>query len=105
MALTNETIPYEILVRFSDMDGSFQGAHVCNMSLIREDGVITHRTIMGAREITQAEVGGILGKENARLIEAIDAARADLAAVQGQVAALTAENEQLRAALSDAPPA
>jgi len=104
MPITRETRPYEILVRFNP-DG-FQGAHVIDFDLFLEDGKhVGTPTIGQARAITQAEVGDILGSQNALLIEAAQAARDEKAEAVSARSAAEARVAVLEAALAQPAPA
>jgi hypothetical protein len=97
MTITKQTALNEILIRLAD-DGSVAGAHVVEIEHLTDTatGEILSSRLLPARGITAGEVGGILGAANAGLLEQIDALRAD-------VAALTAERDELKAKVGARP--
>lgn len=75
MALKKTTALYEMLIRFGP-DG-YIGAHVIDAETVTDGGeVIAHKSLP-ARPVTKSELGSLLGANNAKLIEAADAARAE----------------------------
>jgi hypothetical protein len=99
MPIDRRTFPYEILVRLGP-DG-YVASHVVDCTQIFEGKTVHAETLGDARAVTQKEVGALLGKENARLIEQREAekARADTAerdCERGRVA-LQVEIEEARA--------
>jgi hypothetical protein len=88
---------HEILIRFGP-DG-YRGAHVIDLERVVDGGELISERELPARPVTQAEIGPIIGAENARLIEAADQAIA--AAVQA-VAAGKAAIARAEAAEADA---
>jgi hypothetical protein len=106
MPIDRRTFPYEILVRLGP-DG-YVASHVVDCTQIFEGKTVHAETLGDARAVTAKEVGALLGKENARLIEQREAekARADTAendqqrirkALQAEIDAATAEADSLRA--------
>lgn len=75
MTITKNVSLYEILIRFNA--GGFQGAHVIEREEIVEGGEVLSARELPARPVTAKEVGTYLGKQNAKLIQSADAARAD----------------------------
>jgi hypothetical protein len=97
MTITKQKALNEILIRLAD-DGAVAGAHVVEIEHLTDTatGEIISSRLLPARGITAADVGGILGAANAGLFEQIDALRAD-------VAALTAERDELKSKVGAAP--
>jgi diadenosine tetraphosphatase ApaH/serine/threonine PP2A family protein phosphatase len=97
MTITKQTALNEILIRLAD-DGSVAGAHVVEIEHLTDTatGEIISSRLLPARGVAAAEVGGILGAANAGLLEQIDQLRAD-------VAALTAERDELKAKVGAMP--
>lgn len=75
MTLKKSTDLYEVLVRFGP-DG-FVGAHVIEAETVHEGKDVLAFKELPARPVTKAEIGGLLGANTAKLIEAADIARAE----------------------------
>jgi hypothetical protein len=106
MAIEKHSYLYEILIRF-DEDG-FAGAHVKDLETVfdADDGVVYSAKETEPRNVTEAEVGEILGAQAAVLIETVDrervraaAAEAGLGQANEALAAVQAQCEDLEAEL------
>lgn len=109
MAMARNTSLYELLARFGP--SGYLGAHAIDLERVTDGDELVAERELPARSITQAEFGAMLGAQSAALIEAADEARAEAAAAiaerdataqsletaQARIAALEAENAQLRA--------
>lgn len=107
MTIERETHLYEILLRFNS-DG-YQGSHVIDLEIMTENGAVISERELPARSITEAEVGGIIGQQSARLVEAADAAIAQAAesdrarqVAEDAAIAQAAKSDQARQAAEDA---
>lgn len=98
MALTKTKCIYELLYRGGPK--GFVGAHVIEMECVYEDGEKIGERFFPARPITEAEFREMLGGESAALIEAADAARAELGQITEEKGALEQDLAKTRAALA-----
>lgn len=95
---TEETHPYEILIRFDEATGALKGAHQQRITVVKRDGVVIQATIGEAAPVDLADFGA-----SELMSETASAALAANANLQGQAAALTAERDeasQMAAALA-----
>ncbi|MDH6265550.1 hypothetical protein M2360_000940 [Rhizobium sp. SG_E_25_P2] len=92
---TEETHPYEILIRFDEATGALKGAHQQRITVVKRDGAVIQAVIGEAAPVDLVDFGA-----SGLMSEAMAAALAANANLQGQVAALTAERDGLAALAS-----
>lgn len=101
MTIERQTLPYEVLVRLGP-DG-FVAAHVCDLERFVDtetDEVVAERTTP-ARGVTKAEAGKYLGAANAQLVEQLQGHRAEVQALQQELADAKAERDDLKLRVAD----
>lgn len=98
MRAEKQVVPYEILIRLGTGKGAerYVGSHVQDLERIvdLDTGDVLAETVLKARPVTLEEVGDLLGKEAPALIEAAEAARAEIEshAIAAQVARQAGEH-------------
>lgn len=98
---------YEVLLRF-DADGKLQGAHAQYLEGIKEDGVIISAQPGGALPVSLVDnadgltIKKILGEALASVIDAKEAAEAEVAATRAEMEAKDANIQTLMAQLDAA---
>lgn len=96
MALTDTTVPYEILVRFG-IDGQVQGAHVQRRRLVLDDGKILLDQPQPAEAlgISDFPTSGVMTAAAAAALATVNRQAAQIASLQAQVGALETEKSNL----------
>lgn len=97
MSIEKKTDLYEILLRFGP--GGLQGAHAKDLiSLVDTDAAVVLSAVEGpARPVTAAECAGLIGAEQASLVEQIAALQAETLAKSAELTQLHGKADALEA--------
>ena len=95
MALTEKTIPYEVLIRFGP-DGLIQGMHSATRTLVMRDGVVISDTPNAPVTVTAGQhvgidLDGVMTQAQQALIASLEAKTAEAADLASTVQTLQQE--------------
>ena len=100
MALTKTQELYEVLVRFEG--GAVKGAHVVDREVIWDGDQEVGSRVLRARGIDPAEVGAVLGSENAARLAEIATLKAECARLTDEAKEARSERNAAKASLNAA---